>query len=1152
MFPAAGADLTDETLLRRLLSIEVPSAADVAASAWSKIACSSTAPDWLRVDLRRRLLSTDWGKGPAAWTAAAEALVRMAVLDVSLAVSTESDRCLPLISMLEELPATPAGREQYAGTIAATALLLINYATHGPRAGTDPILSHTALRRLTALLLPCLRSGGGDYWAAAQDIACLALCTAHDYTAHSTPLRHWLADEAVRTLAREKRPPAPPAEVSLETLLSNPTGPAVTEEDSNFSYGAYSTVCHIAKKTGNDSVLFALLSVVRRSPPSLHMDMLRTRYVSHSTDIDPKQLGQMIPMLYSARFDPIPSVQQIARDLWTVLVKSTAEQEQVLSTHEAAITSYVLRSLDSRNWRDREAACRTLIPFLARKSWDYIQPNLEYLWRRLYSMVDFDGRASCSVAALDTLKALIELIVRTCCPPTGSESAAGSVTAAVHFIIPTLLEQSLLSSSSDGKGLAVTTLLRLVGAVQEELGAYYGRLVSVLVECMSALEPGALQYLQFHAVRLQTTVEDMERERLQLAQSSPLQEALDVCLQSVGNMCKGLLYRPEAEQRRAVTAARDVLAALSQQTAAGVGLATRAAAVAGMSSLAERLTGQEEDAVARLLRPELDSCFQLVTSSALAEMGAAVSSVSLQKALLASLGTLAKCVSVECLVSVASKLLSLYSNSEDDDAASSSVAIAKSLAQIVHRSGERIVGKTEVVNFWTEVLVCAFVGTFDKSADSQAAWEAVWNASLLCSGAGTKPAGVKRAAAGVTTLLTRRLRGAVWGRRASAAAALSSALLHWSPDTVDTHLFDVVQALLALVPGRLWVGKGEVLEALAAVAMKCERHVNYQAEAEPTVFLTPEYSSHSSVRWQLSFRGLFCCLLGEAERGRLAEKQEQQHSLAAARAIASLPWAVAGRDASLFLSLLPALVAGAGLDSSAPTPVATADVPATARTKIVDVAAKSSSKKKTYALFGSRYGAAVPIVSRDKIQPKTVLSAPPPAVSVDLLQSDGSASAATAATAASQKVESAPAYRVKFVEALTAGWQPTPAFSVEAVEHHNTLLSRAAAAIALPGAVWALKRALLQLLAALLLRPPPATAPGPSLSDALSAAIAATLDPQAKVQLAAVQCVAALLDGPWAAELSEQTSSSLKQGEQQEPELLQAWSQLWSKLQRRR
>ena len=127
--------------------------------------------------------------------------------------------------------------------------------------------------------------------------------------------------------------------------------------------------------------------------------------------------------------------------------------------------------------------------------------------------------------------------------------------------------------------------LGLLGKVVEAaksataLHKWLAQVVSVLVEGMSALEPQTLQYMQFHTARLRISEEELEAARVKMAQSSPLQEALEICLQC--------LHQATLLDASASTIP-DVLQGLCMQLQRGVGLATRVAAAQSIAQLCER------------------------------------------------------------------------------------------------------------------------------------------------------------------------------------------------------------------------------------------------------------------------------------------------------------------------------------------------------------------------------------------------------------------------------------------------------------------------------------------------------------------------------------------------------------------------------------
>lgn len=162
------------------------------------------------------------------------------------------------------------------------------------------------------------------------------------------------------------------------------------------------------------------------------------------------------------------------------------------------------------------------------------------------------------------LQALSSLVVHFSDP---NESEILIVQEVIDFIVPLLLEKGLVAPSAEARGFCLGVLLKIVQVnvdvpassnaqavglpflrqappssrvprtqaryrLQEEpLDKWLPDLIAALVESMSALEPRVLQYMQFHTSRMQLSDEELEQARIKMAQSSPMQEALNCCLQ---------------------------------------------------------------------------------------------------------------------------------------------------------------------------------------------------------------------------------------------------------------------------------------------------------------------------------------------------------------------------------------------------------------------------------------------------------------------------------------------------------------------------------------------------------------------------------------------------------------------------------------------
>jgi hypothetical protein len=93
------------------------------------------------------------------------------------------------------------------------------------------------------------------------------------------------------------------------------------------------------------------------------------------------------------------------------------------------------------------------------------------------------------------------------------------------------------------------------------------------------MEPQTLQYMQFHTARLRISEEELETMRMKMAQSSPLHDALEVCLTALQH---AVLHDSTSQL------VPEVMRVLCAQLQRGVGLPTRVAAAQTLSQMVER------------------------------------------------------------------------------------------------------------------------------------------------------------------------------------------------------------------------------------------------------------------------------------------------------------------------------------------------------------------------------------------------------------------------------------------------------------------------------------------------------------------------------------------------------------------------------------
>ena len=152
--------------------------------------------------------------------------------------------------------------------------------------------------------------------------------------------------------------------------------------DTDNGFGVYTTVCKVARKTGDSSVVFAVLALVRRDPSfgTGETLALSRSYRAPIARLDRLKTKELIPALFLAKHDPSPPIRDIMRQLWDILVTAAGLQTLVTTTLQGVVLAHLVRSLSSPQWRDREAACVALEGYLPLRSWSIVRVHCETLW----------------------------------------------------------------------------------------------------------------------------------------------------------------------------------------------------------------------------------------------------------------------------------------------------------------------------------------------------------------------------------------------------------------------------------------------------------------------------------------------------------------------------------------------------------------------------------------------------------------------------------------------------------------------------------------------------------------------------------------------------------------------------------------------------
>lgn len=573
------------------------------------------------------------------------------------------------------------------------------------------------------------------------------------------------------------------AAAEANASLAGVDNAASSSDISDNGYGAYSKLCSIARKTGDSAIVMTVMSLVRNdiSFGTGESAPIFAVYRHPVVTIEPSRVDALIPQLYLAKFDPINSVRDVMKEVWSQLVRSSDAEVLIRFAHP--ILNHAIDNLLNSHWREREAACLALETVLTNKSWVDIHNYSVSLLTKGIRVMD-DLRESTRKAAAIFMKTFMQQIIRA----TNAKESSDDVAAmAIDLILPVLLEKGVVAPSLEARGFCFGVLIKIIENSSQSLIRWLEKLVDALIESISAMEPQMMQYLQFHTSSLQLSAEEWEKTRIQLAQNSPMHEALRKCL--------GL-----ATAEHLPTICRVTFHHLQM----GVGLATRVAAANTFVYLAERFPSgmstlgyQVVQALSKLLseRPNLES--------------------SLKKAMMNALGMLAKVVSSDAVVNELEELSHRWIN-RDSRSVESELALVSCMKQFIKKAGERVNNSS----LWTKLLAISFVGTLDSESAVAEEWSDCFASALDVSGTGTKYSAILKSFTYLSVIIPVLMLDPMWEKRKQAVRIVQELVNHGSFPFQQSNLAMVIASMLLQLPGSIWTGQNLILDCLGELLAK--------------------------------------------------------------------------------------------------------------------------------------------------------------------------------------------------------------------------------------------------------------------------------------------------------------------------------------------
>src|SRR3989338_113897 len=194
----------------------------------------------------------------------------------------------------------------------------------------------------------------------------------------------------------------------------------------------------------------------------------------------------------------------IAKSMKTVLLAFVPDHRSQIDAHFAVILPELLRGMESAQWRTREASCGALADLLSGRAFEDVEMAFAELWQAVFHRLE-DIKETVRTAAQGGARVLSSMSLRCC----SFEANPVSGERALAAWLP-LLQQSVQSGIAEVKAFSVAQLLKLCETAGCHLRPHLAGLIPTLLELASSAEPDELNYLQFHAEKLQMTPDALE------------------------------------------------------------------------------------------------------------------------------------------------------------------------------------------------------------------------------------------------------------------------------------------------------------------------------------------------------------------------------------------------------------------------------------------------------------------------------------------------------------------------------------------------------------------------------------------------------------------------------------------------------------------
>eukprot|EP00117_Sycon_ciliatum_P001303 scpid5969/ scgid7016/ Proteasome-associated protein ECM29 homolog len=493
----------------------------------------------------------------------------------------------------------------------------------------------------------------------------------------------------------------------------------------------------------------------------------------HDKEALQEHMDAIVPKLYTYGFDPNVKVQLAMANIWKALV---TEPLKMIAKHFAAILAEIIGGLTHVQWRTRQSSCLALSDLLRRTDIRReLVEALPFIWEQCMRVRD-DIKESVREAADSACKSLSKVTVRICDSSRGENGKM-----AIATVLPVIMDKGMLSSVAEVKTFSLATILQIAKSAGDLLKPHIAKLIPLLLEGLTELEPKVLSYVALHVGAENEEMQDkLDTARISASKGSPLMDVANQCLYHIDK-----------------TVLDGLIPALVIVLKSGVGLSTKAGCAQFIVSLCNRCGDDITPYAGKLLAALLH--------------GLASRSSGVRRSYATCTGHVVKNAKESSVAKLVEKITAWYIEKDEEElqisAALALHAMSRHSPDVVQRHSSAILplvflamhAKTKPPSTQDE----------QNSLDTVALWKEIWQENTP----GTE-GGVRVNHSEIMPMLIGVLNtSSSWDLKRQSAAAMSTVATKLGTGLTDATRDNLMLSLISALDTHMWKGRHAVYQA---------------------------------------------------------------------------------------------------------------------------------------------------------------------------------------------------------------------------------------------------------------------------------------------------------------------------------------------------